>query len=445
MKQIYERLNPVQMQGYIANQQARAQVGAANAAARGQIGAVNAAQPGIFANSLSNLTSGYMGGLGSLGSGLGSGYGAMSQGNAMSEAARQGAIGNIASSLLANYGSAANGAFGAWQANQTAYQKALADMYGSNQAAISQLGQSRNAALSNFGSSRANALSRLADAYATAGVGLGAAGAVGDLDLNFSSNDGGYREVGGVEANGGDIFSGSYGGGGYAPSSMNLTARRTSENDSVGEIGGQVLGGLSALAPSVGDMRPLEEIADNTYLNALRADGASGMNRLDMQHYSSRNTPYQILSGLGPVMMQMANSGYGQSAMGMSQYYPQAQSLQQALGSGVSGLQGSMGGAYSSGSNSVNQLFQDTVAKLPEFQTPAERYQQQQSLRKAQRAAGLDNQRMQMIDSIYQNPNGAYYVDPLGGVRAGSGAGSPISAAEAVSRLRSQDYSRRYG
>lgn len=452
MPPIYQNFNPVQMQGYIADRQANANVAAANAAARGQVGAAREnskaslyAQPGMFANAMSDLGSSYMSGLGSLGSGLGAGYGSMAQANAVAEAARQGAVGNIASSLLANYGSAANSAFGAWQANQTAYQKALADMYGSNQAAVSQLGQSRNAALSNFGSSRANALSGLADAYATAGVGLGAAGAVGDLDLNFSSTDGGYGGGGGIEANGGDIFSGSYGGGGYGPSSMNLTARRTGENNSVGEISGQVLGGLSSLAPSIGDMRPLDEIADNTYLDALREDGRAGMDRLDMQHYSSRNTPYQILSGLGPVMSQMANMGYGQSAMGMSQFYPQTQSLQQSLGAGIGRLAGSMGSGFSSARSGINNLFSQSLAKRPEFMTPAERYTQAQEVRDMRRAEQLENQRRGMIDSIYNNPNQQLYMDPLGGVRRGVGDGRQLSPLEAISALRNQDYSRRYG
>lgn len=452
MPPIYSNFNPVQMQGYIADRQANATTAAANAAARGQIGAAKEqakaslyAQPGMFANAMSDLGSSYMSGLGSLGSGLGAGYGSMAQSNAVAEAARQGAIGNIASSLLANYGSAANGAFGAWQANQTAYQKALSDMYGSNQAAISQLGQSRNAALSSFGSSRANALSGLADAYAKAGVGLGAAGAVGDLDLNFSSTDGGYGGGGGIEANGGDVLSGSFGGGGYGPSTMNLTARRTGENDSVGEISGPVLGGLRELGPAIGDMRPLDEIADNTYLDALREDGQSGMDRLDMQHYSSRNTPYQILSGLAPVMMQMADTGYGQSSAGMDQFYPQTQSLQQSLGSGIGRLAGSMGSGFSSAQSGINNLFSQSLAKRPEFMTPQERYIQQQEVRDMQRNQRLENQRRGMIDSIYQNPNQQLYIDPLGGVRRGVGDGRQISPTEAVSVLRTQDPSRRYG
>lgn len=348
--------DPVQMQGYISQQKrlaseamANAQV---NAARQGMLGTVYS-QPASFANTLGNIYGSYSQGLGNLGQGMAAGYGGIGNANAMAEAARQGAASNIASSMLANYGSAVGGAYGAWQANQTAYQKALADMYGSNQSAISQLGQSRN-----------NALAGLANAYSQAGTGLGASASVGDLNLDFSSGGTSGSGGGSISANNGDILSGSYGSSYYGSPGMSLTANKSSNNSQLPAVSTATFGGLGTVRGS---------LDDQAYLDAVREDGAAGMDRLDMQQYTSRELPFQILGGIGQQMTEMGNSGYDESRAGMDQFYGNQYNVLGGLNQTGMQLSSDLSSGYQNATEGVNDLWDRTLGNTTFFQTPLQR------------------------------------------------------------------------
>jgi len=281
----------------------------------------------------------YAGGLGNLAQNYTNQATARYGANAMAEAARQGAVGNMGSAALGAYGNLGGQALQAWSANQMAYNKALADMYGANQNAVSQYGQSRNSALSGLG-----------DSYAKAAAGVAPATLAGDIAFNFSDAGGGGFGGMGVNASGADgaIASGSYGpavpgGGGMAFSGT----RHTTPGD-VSGIVDRTYGGLD---------KTLDSVNDNTLLNALLSNGQSGLDRLDAQHMSSRDMPAQAMNqGLQGLLM-LGEQGYGNARAGMDQFYDaQAQSFDpQSYSDMVGGLAGLMGQGYYDSSNRVSR------------------------------------------------------------------------------------------
>lgn len=309
-------------------------------------------QPANFAGALGNMYGGFGQGFGNLGQGLAAGYGGVSQGNAMAEAARQGALSNIASSMLSNYGAAANSAFGAYTGQQTAYMKALSDMNNANQASVGQLGQSRNGALAG-----------LADAYSNAGSALGRASAIGDLGLDFSG-DGQYGGGGTISANGGEVLSGTYG----APGGGSNTATGGGAGGQVPAMAGQTFAGLAATGASMNSP---------AYLNAALASGREGMDRLDNQQYTSRYAPFAALQGLYPQMMQMGGMGMDSSGRGMSQFYDNQRSVLGGLSQTGQDIAGRMSDGMSSGADQIVDLFNESINERPEFMSPAEQYRRQ--------------------------------------------------------------------
>lgn len=306
-------------------------------------------QPANFAGALGGMYGGFGQGFGNLGQGLAAGYSGISQGNAMAEAARQGALSNIASSMLSNYGSAANSAFGAYTGQQTAYMKALSDMHNSNQSAAGQLGQSRNGALAG-----------LADAYANAGSSLGRASAIGDLGLNFSG-DGQYGDGGSISANDGEVLSGTY----TNPASGSSVGMSGSAGGQVPAMADQTFAGLAATGASMNSP---------AYLNAVLANGQDGLNRLDNQQYSSRYMPFQALQSLYPQMMSMGSMGIGSSDRGMNQFYGNQGSVLSGLGQMGSDISGRMSDGMNRGADQIIDLFNDSIGERPEFMSPAEQY-----------------------------------------------------------------------
>jgi len=306
--------------------------GAAQAAANQSVPAAQASvlgslfsQPANFANALAQSYGGMSQGIGGLGAGLGNAFGGYATGlgntatamanersnfygsNAMAEAARQAAAGNIGAAALGAYGGAANTALGAWATNQTAYNKALADMSVANQQA-----------LSNYGVGRSSALGQLGDAYASAGKGFAGAGAISDL--NLSAGFGGFGGGGGggdsfsASGPGGPIASGSYGpgpspGGGDG---FYINASRKTDSGGPGRFADPTYEGLGRIQNNLmaGDVTGM-----------MSRNYGAGLDSLNNQHYSSRSQPSEMLGQSLQGLMQLGRQGYGETSRGMDQFY----------------------------------------------------------------------------------------------------------------------------
>lgn len=264
-----------------------------------------------YGNTLSNLGGALTNNFGAFSSGLGSlsqsmanERGAMANANAMAESARQTSLGNIGSAALGAFGSAANSALAAWAQNQSSYNKALADMNLANQGAVSQFGQSRN-----------NALGTLGSAYGATAAGSAPAAALGDVSAQFGGMDGG---MGGMDfaadVGGNNLASGSFGGGG-ALGGLTGSVNRTSNPQGAQDIAFGAFGGI-------GDTR--NSVMDNRVLDDLNAGAMRDGGRLDLQHMTSRNTPFTALDGILSGIRGLGTDAYGESRTGMDQFYGNA-------------------------------------------------------------------------------------------------------------------------
>lgn len=310
-----------------ANAQAQ---GAAQAATNGALPGAQAqvlgsifSQPANFANSLAQAYGGMAQGIGALGSGLGTAFSGYAGGlgnaanamanersnfygaNAMAEAARQAAVGNIGAAALGAYGGASNAALGAWATNQSAYNKSMADMAMANQQA-----------LSNYGVGRSAALGQLGDAYASAGKGFAGAGAISDLNLSagFGSGGGGFGG-GGFSATGpnGPLASGSYGaGGGSGGDGFYINASRKTDAGGPGQFAAPTFGGIDNLQ---------RNLMSRDVTDALTRNYETGMGAVNDQHMSSRGQPSQMLNQALYGLMNLGRQSYGSVDRGMDQFY----------------------------------------------------------------------------------------------------------------------------
>ena len=276
------------------------------------------AQPGQFATAGADLYRSQTQGLGSLGNSYNNAYGAYAGGlgnfanamanergnfyaaNAMAEAARQGAVGNLGVASLGAFGGAANSALSAWAQNQQAYNRALSDINNSNQMAMSQYGQSRN-----------NALSQLGNAYSGLGGREIGAAALGNLDFNFGGDFGGGGGGFAATGPGGPIASGSYGGAGGGGGG-GFGGRFSRSGSGIGDAGARAYGGMGGVRDSLmaGDIT-----------GSLDYNSRDAMNRVDAQHYSSRAMPSQMLGQTLSGLMQLGGQAYESSDRGMNQFY----------------------------------------------------------------------------------------------------------------------------
>lgn len=299
---------------------------------------------GYLGQGLGNLGQSYANAYGGMAGGLGEVAKAMSQersgyynANAIAEAARQASLGSIGASALNAYGGAANSALGAWAQNQRAYNDSLAALGSANQGALAQLGSSRNAALGQMGS-----------AYSDLGGRLGAASVIGDIDFNF--NDSGMGGGGGFNATGpsGTIASGSFGGGGMG--GMNATGSRRSDTSRLEDIAAPAYSGLAGLQNNLmaGDI-----------LGQANASYNDSMSRLDRQHYSSRNTPSDMLNQALGGILQLGQDGYSQMRGGMNQFYgTQNDPANRANYSGVLGM---LNAGYADAARNLNTTRNDML------------------------------------------------------------------------------------
>lgn len=365
-------------------------------------------QPGQFANAYGNVAQGYMQGLGGLGQSMANAYGAYGMGlgsvataraneagarygaNAMAEAARQAGLANVGSAALGAYGSASNAALGAWGANQQAYNNAAATMHAANQQGLSQYGQSQN-----------NALGGLGNAYA----GLGRAQMASDALANFSFGGGGGGG-GGFRATGpnGPVASGSYGGNGFSFSG--------SGSRSGGSYPSQAMAGLDSLRGF---------ITGNPMGGMLMSEAAAGRAQLDGQHPSSREMPSQMLGQTLSGLMQLSAPAYKQSSAGMDQFYANTQMderpyqgildrLTSGYGSAsrqLGGLRSDMRSGFDSANANIGGMWNQSLGRLPEFQTPAQREIAAREGR-LERQKSRDIERLARFESNARNPLSPY-------------------------------------
>jgi hypothetical protein len=361
-------------------------------------------QPGQFANAYGQVANGYMQGLGGLGQSMANAYGAYGMGlgsvataraneagarygaNAMAEAARQAGLASVGSAALGAYGSASNAALGAWGANQQAYNNAAATMHAANQQGISQFGQSQN-----------NALGGLGNAYA----GLGRAQMASDALANFSFGGGGGGG-GGFRATGpyGPVASGTYGGNGFSFGG--------SGSRSGGTNVGQSMAGLDGLRGS---------ITGNPIGGMLASQADAGRQQLDSQHYSSREMPSQMLGQTLSGLMQLSAPAYGQSSRGMDQFYANTQMderpyqgildrLTSGYGSAsrqLGGVRADMRSGFGEANANIGGMWDQSLGRLPEFQTPAEREIAARAGRLEQQRS-RDMERLARLDRNARNP-----------------------------------------
>ena len=251
------------------------------------VGGQIAGAPGQFAQTLGGMYDSYNKGYGSYNQGLASlgnsyaqNYAAMAGGvggiaNALgntwnnaqaqnqsasaAEAARQAAVSNLGTAAMMNYGNVAGQGLQAWAQNQNGYQKALSDLGGSNQSAVSQLGVGRYNALAGLGKS-ASAL----------GIGQAVAGAIPSLAM-------------------GDTAS--------APSAPG---------------GGEGYSMLSGLRGDINNGRELDSLNNNYY---------SSLGSLNGDQAVARNMPRTMVNDAYGAMRDFNTLNLGASARGMDQFY----------------------------------------------------------------------------------------------------------------------------
>jgi len=239
-------------------------------------------------------------------------------------------MGNIGAAALGAYGSAANSALGAWGANQTAYNSALADMTSANQQALSAYGANRSAALGNLGG-----------AYAVAGKGLADASMYSDTSASMSDGGSGAGSAA-FNATGvsGPLASGTYGGSGSA-GGMGLQATKQSGGRPE-QFAGPTFGGLGRLQSNLME----RDVSDG-----LSSNYANGLGSLNSQHMSSRGQPAAMLQESLMGLRGLAGDAYGTAGRGMDQFYAaqgrggtNQSAILDALTSGYAGAQSQLGG-----------------------------------------------------------------------------------------------------
>lgn len=363
-------------------------------------------------NAFANAYGSMAGGMGSIANAMANERSNFYTSNAMAEAARQQALGNLSTAALNSYGGAANSAMGAWAQNQNAYNQAMSGLGMSNQTGLSGYGASRNQALGQLGQSYANLGGKLAGASALQGM---------NLDFGGGGSGGGFSATG----PNGPIASGSYGG--SAPSG----------------------GGVRFSGSDIGQqMRPAFEGLDSLRKDAMAGDITGGMNsnlqdgynRLDMQHYTSRNMPSQMLGQTLSGLLQLGNQGYGSIGRGMDQYYavqndprnkndysgvldrlssgydqaradirPLADRISSAFtdsSSGIGALSGPLKDIYnnamSGATGALGGLFNSSLANLELFQSPVQRLAREREaevLRRSHAAADNEARRQAAIST----------------------------------------------
>ena len=429
------------------------------------------AAPGQFAGVLGNNYGAYAGGLAQTGKNYTDAFGAYNMGlgnmataranergamyaaNSMAEAARQGGLANLGTAALGAFGGASNSALAAWAANQQAYNNAAANMHTANQQAMGNYGVSRNQALGGLGG-------------AYGGIGRAEIGANALSNLNFNaSGDFGGGGGGGFSAtgSGGNIASGSYGGGGGG-SGFSMSGSRNSSSSGSGGSG--ALAGLGGLA---------DRLMSPDIPNRIDAASDAGRRQLDMQHYSSRGMPSEMLNQTLGGLLALGDPAYKASAAGMDQFYQANQFNERpyesmrgdlnrgyaTVGNQIGGVQRDLGTGYATANQQVNDLFDNslryhygdplfTTRRDREAEVLARGYRQEDAAAESARRAAADRARIDAIrqrdDQLLGNPAGEQarqaMQSRLAALRSWArlnvrpGQGVPFAVQQEMARLR---------
>jgi hypothetical protein len=312
--------------------------------AQGQIFGALVQQPANFANAFSNNYAAQAGALGNMANAAANERGNMYGAMGMAEAARMGALGNIGSAGLGAFGSASNAAMDAWARNQQAYNQSLAGMQMANQSTLGALGASRNQALGGLG------------------------GAIAATGLMGGGPMGGQFSAGGT---GGPLADGAFSGGG-------------------GGGGSAALAGLTGLQNNL--MSP-------DILNAAMQGNDSGMNRLDQQHYSSRDMPSNMLGQSLSGLMTLTDMNSRNIGSGMDQFYA---AHSQGGGSRLDGMLSSLNSGFGTANQNIQGMWDNSLGKT-QFLTPAEQVQQRRDAQVLTQQHSRDD-RMAHLNRILADP-----------------------------------------
>lgn len=368
------------------------------------------AAPGQFAEVLGGNYGNYAGGLAQTGKNYTDAFGAYNMGlgnmataranersamyaaNSMAEAARQGGLANLGTAALGAFGGASNSALAAWAANQQAYNNAASNMHAANQQAMGNYGVSRNQALGGLGS-----------AYGGIGRAEIGANALSNLNLNASGDFGGG---GGFSAtgSGGNIASGSYGGGGGGGLSMSGSRNGSSP----GSGGSGALAGLGGLA---------DRLMSPDIPNRIDAASDAGRRQLDMQHYSSRGMPSEMLNQTLGGLLALGDPAYKASAAGMDQFYRANHFNERpyesmrgdlnrgyaTVGNQIGGVQRDLGAGFNTANQQVNDLWDRSLGRQYDPAIGARR----------DREASMFTRRNALMDQISASANQAADEDAL--------------------------------
>lgn len=349
------------MQGQVgaAKANAEGQIGAAKAAAQGQIGAAGAASQGQatagLGNAYSDAYGAYSTGLGNIATARAADRTNFYNANALAEQARQGALGQLGAAGLGAYGSAANAALGAWATNQTAYNKAAADMQAANQAAMS-----------GYGSSRNNALGQYSTALGSMASGLGGATRTDQTSVSMPSSFGGGYGGNGFDATGyggSQVAFGSYGGMGGGGGMMGgMSGTKTSgAGPQFGAVAAGGFGGMN---------NALAGIMDQGVIDSLNANSMIGRDQLDTQHYTSRGMPSQMLDQTLGGLTGLSGMNINALQGGMDQYYATANDPRNRARFGDV-LQG-LGSGFNTATGGINNLSRSVPGVLTPLQQAQE-------------------------------------------------------------------------
>ena len=354
-----------QNMGYSGSHVTDPQIGSQIAQLPAALGGAASSAFGSFANGLGGMFGSYGNALGNLATAGANERSNLYGAQAMMEAARQGTIGNIGSAGLGAFGSASNSAFDAWARNQQAYNQSLAAMNAANQGGMSQLGQSRNMALGNAAQAAGNTMS----SSFNMGGRFGGGGGAPNMSMYAGSPSG-------------MVASGSYGnrgGGGAGGSGMQATGSVTRGN---ADMIGRAMGALD----------------NQSYLSAMQQGAQRDADRLDRQHYTSREQPQQMLGGVLGGLRGMMGDAFSNANAGADQYYANSN---RALDAGLSqqgGLLASLNNQFGGATNQLGGGFGGTMGILNRgmnmventgmFSTPVELARRQREEDLFRRASG---------------------------------------------------------
>lgn len=339
-------------------------------------------QPANFANAFGSAFGSYAGGLTGMAQAMANERSNLYGANAMAEAARMGALGNIGSAGLGAYGSASNAAMNAWAQNQAAYNQAAALMHSANQQGLSGYGASQALAQGNAAAAQAAAMGQIGAARATQAGQTERAGLLAPMLFGAMGGGNGQFNATGI---GGPVATGSYsapGGGGLAG------------------LAGGVAGGGS-VGPGLGDLNfrgATQDIDGREVLSGLRDNARAGRDQIDRQHMSSRGMPSdmlsQILGGIGSL------TGNSQNAIGsgMNQFYGNQQYAGNQFMDSMRGLRNDMNAGYGNVGNQIQGMWNSSLANVPAFQTPAQRARQDREAQNLNTQYAREDKMRQMRD-----------------------------------------------